>query len=149
MKPSNNCIELIKSFEGFSDRPYLCPAKKWTIGYGATFYPNGKLVTAKDPQITKDYATEMLTIMVGKFAEQVDKLIKVPITQNQFDALVSLAYNIGIGNFRNSTLLRKLNLKENNAVLCGEINKWNRSNGHIMAGLTRRRKAEAELFNKQ
>jgi lysozyme len=78
----------------------------------------------------------------------VHKLIKVPITQNQFDALVSLAYNIGIGNFRNSTLLRKLNLRENNAVLTGQINRWNRANGQIMAGLTRRRKAEAQLFNK-
>jgi len=148
MKPSKNCINIIKEFEGFSDRPYLCPAKKWTIGYGATFYPNGVIVKGTDPQITRDKAIEMLTAMVGKFAEQVSKLIKVEISQNKFDALVSLAYNIGIGNFRNSTLLRKLNLKENNAVLCGEINKWNRANGHIMAGLTRRRKAEAELFNK-
>jgi lysozyme len=148
MKPSKNCIDLIKTFEGFSDRAYLCPASKWTIGYGATFYPNGKLVTAKDPQITREKAIEMLTLMVGKFADQVAKLIKVEISQNQFDALVSLSYNIGIGNFRNSTLLRKLNLKENNAVLSAEINKWNRANGHIMAGLTRRRKAEAELFNK-
>jgi lysozyme len=86
--------------------------------------------------------------MVDRFAEQVHKLIKVPITQNQFDALVSLAYNIGIGNFRNSTLLRKLNLRENNAVLTAQINRWNRANGQIMAGLTRRRKAEAQLFNK-
>ena len=147
MKPSKNCIDLIKEFEGFSDRPYLCPASKWTIGYGATFYPNGNLVTAKDPKITQEYATEMLIVMVDRFAEQVFKLIKVQITQNQFDALVSLAYNIGIGNFRNSTLLRKLNIKENNAVLAGEINRWNRANGKIMAGLTRRRKAEAQLFN--
>jgi lysozyme len=148
MKPSKNCIDLIKTFEGFSDRAYLCPASKWTIGYGATFYPNGKLVTAKDPKITREYASEMLTVMVDRFAEQVHKLIKVPITQNQFDALVSLAYNIGIGNFRNSTLLRKLNLRENNAVLTAQINRWNRANGQIMAGLTRRRKAEAQLFNK-
>lgn len=148
MKPSTNCINLIKEFEGFSDRPYLCPAKIPTIGFGATYYPNGIKVQLNDPKITRDKAIEMLTLMVGKFAEQVSKLIKVEISQNKFDALVSLAYNIGIGNFRNSTLLRKLNLKENNAVLCGEINKWNRANGHIMAGLTRRRKAEAELFNK-
>jgi lysozyme len=148
MKPSKNCIDLIKEFEGFSDRPYLCPAKKWTIGYGNTFYPNGLAVKQTDPQITRDRAIQLLTVMVDRFAEQVHKLIKVPITQNQFDALVSLAYNIGIGNFRNSTLLRKLNLKENNAVLTAQINRWNRANGQIMAGLTRRRKAEAQLFNK-
>ena len=147
MKPSNVCIELIKEFEGFSDRPYLCPAKKWTIGYGATFYPNGRVVTSKDPKITKDKATEMLIDMVDKFALQVHRLIRVPITQNQFDALVSFAYNVGIGNFRNSTLLRKLNIKEPIPVLVKEINKWNRSNGNILPGLTRRRNEEAKLFS--
>lgn len=146
MKPSKRCIDLIKEFEGFSDRPYLCPAKRWTIGYGATFYPNGTIVKETDPQITREKATEMLSLMVDKFSVQVDRLIKVEIKQNQFDALVSLAYNIGIGNFRNSTLLRKLNLKENVPLLCAEINKWNRANGKIMAGLTRRRNAEAKMF---
>lgn len=147
MKPSKRCIDLIKEFEGFSDRPYLCPAKRWTIGYGATFYPNGITVKGTDSQITREKATEMLILMVEKFAIQVDKLITVEIKQSQFDALVSLAYNIGIGNFRNSTLLRKLNLKENVPLLCGEINKWNRANGKIMAGLTRRRNAEAKMFS--
>jgi lysozyme len=146
MKPSKRCIDLIKEFEGFSDRPYLCPASIPTIGFGATFYPNGVKVKLTDPQITKEKATEMLSLMVDKFSVQVYKLITVEIKQNQFDALVSLAYNIGIGNFRNSTLLRKLNLKENVPLLCGEINKWNRANGKIMAGLTRRRNAEAKMF---
>lgn len=147
MKPSKRCIELIKEFEGFSDRPYLCPAKRWTIGYGATFYPNGTIVKGTDPQITRERASDMLAMMVDKFALQVDKLITTEIKQNQFDALVSFAYNVGIGNFRNSTLLRKLNLKSNNAVISLELNKWNRANGHIMAGLTRRRNAEAKMFN--
>lgn len=147
MKPSKRCIDLIKEFEGFSDRPYRCPAGIITTGYGATFYPNGVKVKLTDPQITKEKATEMLGLMVDKFAVQVDKLITVDIKQNQFDALVSFAYNVGIGNFRNSTLLRKLNLKANNAVISLEINKWNRANGNIMAGLTRRRQAEAKMFN--
>ena len=147
MKASNRCIDLIKQFEGFSDRPYMCPASIPTIGFGATFYPNGVKVKLTDPQITRDKATKMLGLMVDKFALQVDRLIKVEIKQNQFDALVSFAYNVGIGNFRNSTLLRKLNLKANNAVISLELNKWNRANGNIMAGLTRRRNAEAKMFN--
>ncbi len=147
MKPSKRCIDLIKEFEGFSDRPYLCPAKKWTIGYGATFYPNGTTVKPTDPRITRERAETILAQMVDKFAVQVDRLITVDIKQNQFDALVSFAYNVGIGNFRNSTLLRKLNLKANNAVISLELNKWNRANGNIMAGLTRRRQAEAKMFN--
>lgn len=148
MKPSINCLELIKEFEGFSSTPYLCPANIPTIGYGSTFYKNGNKVKISDPKITIGEATEMLEVIVDRFATQIDKMIKAKINQNQFDALVSFSYNVGVSAFKNSTLLRKLNIGENNSVIVGEINKWNRANGNVLAGLTRRRQAESKLFLK-
>ena len=148
MKPSINCIELIKEFEGFSSTPYLCPANIPTIGYGSTFYRNGNKVKISDPKITIGEATEMLEVIVDRFALQIDKMITAKINQNQFDALVSFSYNVGVSAFKNSTLLRKLNIGENNSVIVGEINKWNRANGNVLAGLTRRRQAESKLFLK-
>ena len=148
MKPSINCIELIKEFEGFSPTPYLCPANIPTIGYGSTFYRNGNKVKISDPKITIGEATEMLEVIVDRFALQIDKMITAKINQNQFDALVSFSYNVGVSAFKNSTLLRKLNIGENNSVIVGEINKWNRANGNVLAGLTRRRQAESKLFLK-
>jgi lysozyme len=148
MRPSINCLEIIKEFEGFSAAPYLCPANVPTIGYGSTFYKNGKKVKISDPKITIGEATEILEAVVDSFALQIDKIITAKINQNQFDALVSFSYNIGVSAFKNSTLLRKLNLGENNSVIVSEINKWNRANGNVLAGLTRRRQAESKLFTK-
>ena len=107
MKISAMGLESIKEFEGFSANAYLCPAKIPTIGYGNTFYSDGRKVKLGE-QISKTDALELLEKVVNKdFADKIFPAIKVPVTQNQFDAMVSLAYNIGVGNFSKSTLLKK------------------------------------------
>ena len=145
MKISSRGLELIKDFEGFSSTAYLCPAKIPTIGWGNTFYEDGTKVKLGD-QISKTDALKLLEVVANRdFADKKYSAIKVPVTQNQFDAMVSLAYNIGVGNFLKSTLLKKLNLKDYIGA-SNEFLKWNKSGGKELLGLTRRRKREQDLF---
>jgi lysozyme len=138
--------DLIKEFEGLSLHPYLCPSGRPTIGYGNTYYENGQKVKLTDPIITIDRANELFENIVNKdFASFVDRYVNVELNQNQFDALVSFTYNLGPVNFRNSTLLKKINLKDFNGA-ANEFQRWNRANGKIIDGLTRRRIREKELF---
>jgi lysozyme len=109
MKLNNVGYLLICKFEGLSLTPYLCPAKIPTIGYGNTYYPNGKRVTMLDRAITKQEAFDMFKIIADEFAIKLSKLITSNVNQNQFNALVSFAYNVGIYGFANSTLLKKVN----------------------------------------
>ena len=145
MKISNKGLELIKEFEGFSANAYLCPAKIPTIGYGNTFWEDGRKVRIGE-QISKSKALELLEFVANKdFADKIFPLIKVQINQNQFDAMVSLAYNIGVGAFSNSTLLKRVNAKD--FIGAGnEFLKWDKSGGKPLLGLTRRRQREKELF---
>lgn len=144
MTPSKACYDLIKEFEGLELEAYLCPSKIWTIGYGSTFYADGKPVKQGD-KITKEQAEALLPNIVTKFAQSVTASLKIPVKQNQFDALVSLCYNIGIGNFRASTLLKLVNKGQfDKAAL--EFAKWNKSKGKVLTGLVRRREAERVLF---
>lgn len=145
MKISVMGLELIKEFEGFSANAYLCPAKIPTIGYGNTFYANGTKVKLGE-QISKTDALELLEKVVNKdFADKIFPLIKVKVSQNQFDAMVSLAYNIGVGNFSKSTLLKKVNSGDFDGA-SNEFLKWNKSSGKELLGLTRRREREKDLF---
>ena len=148
MVVSKNGLNLIKEFESFKSKPYLCPSGVPTIGYGSTYYPDGKKVTLQDKEITEQKASEILEYIANKdFGNNINKVVKVPLNQNQFDALVSFAYNVGNGNFNSSTLLRKLNSSDYEGA-ANEFKKWNRSGGKILAGLARRRKAEKELFDR-
>ena len=147
MIPSQNCINMIKMFEGFRAKPYKCPAGVPTIGYGSTFYSNGKKVTLKDKLITEQDATNLLTTVVTNFSSEVSKLLKIQVTQNQFDALVDFAYNVGIGNLKSSTLLKKVNAKNFSGAAL-EFIKWNKADGKVLPGLTKRRTAEKDLFIK-
>lgn len=144
MKVSNKGLELIKEFEGFSSVAYLCSAKKATIGYGNTFWEDGTPVKIGD-QISKERAETLLKHVVDNFSVAVEVDIKIEVTQNQFDALVSLAYNIGLGAFKNSTLLRQLN-RGNFVGASQEFLRWDKSNGKPLLGLTRRREREKLLF---
>jgi lysozyme len=143
--PSQKCYDLIKHYEGCELEAYLCPAKIPTIGYGNTFYADGKPVKLGD-KITKQQADELLPAIVQKFAISVANAIKTNVSQHQFDAMVSLAYNIGIGNFTKSTLLGLVNKKASDIQVANEFMKWNKSNGKILEGLNKRRKSEAELY---
>ena len=144
MKVSSKGLELIKEFEGFSSVAYLCSAKKATIGYGNTFWEDGTPVKIGD-QISKERAETLLKHVVDNFSVAVEVDIKIEVTQNQFDALVSLAYNIGLGAFKNSTLLRQLN-RGNFVGASQEFLRWDKSNGKPLLGLTRRREREELLF---
>ena len=146
MKLNTQGYRLICMFEGFSAKPYLCSAKVPTIGYGNCYYLNGKKVTLIDKPITELEAFEMFKAIADKFADKVSKLVTAPVDQNQFNALVSLSYNIGPANFQKSTLLRKVNFNHNDPSIRAEFLKWNKAGGQVLKGLTIRRTAEADLY---
>ena len=146
MKLSDKGYELIKRFEGYSDRPYKCPAGISTIGYGNTYYPNGAKVKITDKQITKEYANEILAHTADEFAEDVLKLVKSKITVNQLNALTSFAYNVGVANLQKSTLLKLVNINPNDGNIAKEFLKWNKAAGKVLNGLTNRRIAESALY---
>jgi lysozyme len=139
-------ISLIKQFEGFSAKPYICSGGAKTIGYGATYYPNGLRVTMSDKAITEAQATTMLMNMLRTYEKSVDSFCRDDINQNQFDALVAFAYNVGINALKNSTLLKKVNKNPQDVTIRNEFLKWNKANGRALKGLTNRRIAEANLY---
>ena len=145
MKTSDKGLVLIKSFEGFSARPYLCPAGIPTIGYGATYYPDGRRVTMQNKPVSEVDATDMLRSMLTRYEAGVSRYVQVPLTQGQFDALVSFAYNVGLSALKNSTLLRVLNARDY-AGAAAQFARWNRAGGKVLPGLTRRREAERVMF---
>lgn len=146
MKLNEQGYKLIAKHEGLRLKPYLCLARVPTIGYGNTYYADGKRVTMQDKPITKEQAYELLKIITDKFARQVDAVVTANVTQNQFNALVSFAYNIGMGNFQKSTLLRMVNLSPQNASIRAQFMRWNKAGGVELRGLTNRRIDEANLY---
>ncbi len=146
MKLDENGYKLIQGFEGLSLVPYLCSAKVATIGYGNTFYPSGKKVTMQDQPISLLTAKWMLKETADKFAADVDKLIKSKITQNQFNVLVSFAFNLGVSALSRSTLLKKVNINPEDITITNEFLKWNKAGGRVLNGLTKRRTIEAKIY---
>lgn len=145
-KVSKRGLDLIKKYEGFRANPYKCPAGVPTIGYGATYYPDGKRVKMTDPPVTEKQATEMLKTMLVGFEKAVDTYCIDTINQNQFDALVSFAYNVGTNALKNSTLLKKLNVNANDPTIKDEFMKWVKAGGKTLKGLVTRRAEEAEIY---
>jgi len=139
-------IDLIKSFEGFYAKPYMCPASVPTIGYGTTRYPNGNKVTLKDISITEQQGVEYLMHDLKTFEKYVDSYCRDDVNQNQFDALVSFCYNLGPNNLKSSTLLKKVNLNPSDPTILNEFLKWNKGGGKVLKGLTKRRQAESNLY---
>lgn len=137
---------LITKFEGLRLKPYLCSAKIPTIGYGNTYYPDGKKVTLLDKDITKQEAFDMFKELANRFAKRVDALVTTKLTQNQFNTLVSFAYNVGTGNFSSSTLLKKVNRNPDDLTIKDEFLKWNKAGGKVINGLTNRRNEEANIY---
>jgi len=131
--------ELIKSFEGLELEAYLCPANIWTIGYGHT--GNVK----EGDSITKAEAEALLDKDLQTFRNGVKRLVKVPLNENQFGALVSFAYNIGLGSLQSSTLLKMLNAGDYTGA-ADQFLRWNKSGGKVLTGLVRRREAERAVF---
>jgi len=139
--------DLIKSFEGCKLKAYQCSAKKWTIGYGNTFFEDGTPVVAGNA-ISQQKAEQLFEIIANDFSAKVAKLVPSHITPNQFASLVSFAYNCGVVNLQKSTLLKKVNANHNDPSIRAEFMKWNKAGGKVLAGLTRRREAEANLYFK-
>lgn len=156
-------VELVKSFEGIVDGdpatvnldPYLDPIGIWTIGWGHAIWQGGDFVRGKENRkkaqslypggITLAQAEALLRADLLDTCRDVESVLKVKVIDNQFAALVSFAYNVGIGNLKKSTLLRLVNAGDF-ANAANEFVKWNKAGGRVLAGLTRRREAEAKLF---
>jgi lysozyme len=132
-------LPLIKLFEGCKLTAYLCPANVWTIGWGRT------TGVKRGQTITQAQADRWLEEEYDAFERQVRASVKVPINENQLGALVSFAYNVGIGALRSSTLLRLLNAGDYTGA-SAQFARWNKAGGRVLRGLTRRREAEAKLF---
>ncbi|MCA6067914.1 lysozyme [Chryseobacterium sp. RG1] len=143
MKTSQKGINLILSFEGFSSKPYLDAAKIPTIGYGNTYYTNGKKVTMNDLPISKEKGVELFSSVLPAYEEIVGHKIKVKLNQNQFDALVSHTYNTG-GSDMLFSLINKNAGKE--AIRDWFTSRYITAGGKVLNGLIKRRKAEADLF---
>ncbi len=139
-------IDMIKFFEGFKEKPYLCSAGVPTIGFGTTIYPNGVKVTLNDKPITKAIATQYLLEDIAFFERGVDAMTTDLVNENQFSALVSFAYNLGLNNLKNSTLLKKVNINPNDDSIKIEFLKWTKAAGRIIKGLITRRNSEKELY---
>lgn len=156
IKINSNCINLIKSFEGFSAKAYhdkIDPPSVDTIGYGTIQYPptylGGKRVKVGDPDITIAQAVEFLTWEVDLKTKFVDDLIIDTLTENQFGALISFAYNLGEGALKGSTLRKKVNSNPDDPTIRQEFLKWDMASGQHVSGLQRRRQAEADLYFKK
>jgi lysozyme len=146
MKLDSKGYELIKTFEGLSLKPYLCSAKVPTIGYGNTFYTNGVKVTMSDAPITQEKANEMLKVIADSFALKVSKITPSGLTQNQFNALVSFAFNLGVQALTNSTLLRLVKINPNDGNIAKQFLRWNQAGGKVVDGLTKRRIKESSVY---
>lgn len=140
MKIGNKGLELIKQFEGLELTAYRCPAGVLTIGYGST----GKHVK-EGMTITEAEAEELLKDDVRRFEECVTDAVEVDLTQDEFDALVSFAFNVGCGAFMGSTLLKLLNNGDKHSA-AQQLLRWDKSAGKVLAGLARRRAAERQVF---
>ena len=149
MEINKDCLLLIAEFEGLSLNPYLCSAKKATIGYGNTYYKDGRKVTMLDNPITKDEAVTMLKDIVKTFGKEVNRLVTSPINQNQYNALVSFAYNVGVTNLKNSTLLKLVNKDPNQLAISNEFLKWVNAGGQKIKGLEKRRVKESQIYFKK
>lgn len=138
-------LDIVKKHEGCKLTAYQCSANVWTIGYGNTFYEDGSPVKKGD-KITQERAEELLKLIVDQFAVVMSYLLKQEINANQYSALMSIAYNIGMRYFAKSTLLKKVNYNPNDPAIADEFKKWNKAKGVVLPGLVKRREAEAKLY---
>ena len=133
-------MDLIQQFEGCKLTAYLCPAGVWTIGWGSTGIGVSKGVTWTQAEADERYKKDIAFFKTG-----VKKLVTVPINNNQLEALTSFAYNLGLGALKESTLLKYLNKGDYQAA-ANQFLRWDKAGGKVLAGLTRRRTAERNLF---
>ena len=156
MKVSQKCIQQIKIDEGVRSKPYQCPALLWTVGVGHVIDPNHAKVPMADRKalpipagwdrvLSAEEIDDILRKDLARFEAGVLRLIKVPLTQGQFDALVSFSFNVGLGNLQNSTLRMKVNRSEFEAA-AEQFLVWTKAGGRVLPGLVKRRTHEKEMF---
>lgn len=156
MKVSQKCIDNIKKDEGVRQRPYQCPALLWTVGVGHVIDPkHAKVPLAQrkalpipagwDRVVSMEEIDEILRKDLARFEQGVSRLITAPLTQGQFDALVSFSFNVGLGNLQNSTLRMKVNRQEYEAA-AEQFLVWTKAGGKVLPGLVKRRTHEKEMF---
>lgn len=151
-EPPSESVEALAAdfaapFEGFRPRPYLDPVNVWTIGYGSTRDKDNQPVTAGTPPVTEAEARDLMARDMKACAGEIERDCKVPLTVDQKVALLDFIYNLGAGNFRSSTLLKKLNAGDY-AGAAAEFDNWDHAGGVVLAGLLKRRQAETDLFKK-
>jgi lysozyme len=145
MNIEQSTINLLKRFEGVKLQAYQDSVGIWTIGVGNTYYEDHTPVKKGDV-ITQERADSLLKLIATSFGEHINKLVTVKLTQNQFDSLVSICYNIGKGNFSASTLLRLVNKNPNDPAIELQFQAWSRAGGKQVQGLLNRRNAEYKNF---
>jgi lysozyme len=156
VKVSQKCIEQIKKDEGVRSRPYQCPALLWTVGVGHVIDPNHAKVKLADRKqlpipagwdrvLSAAEIDEILRKDLNRFEAGVLRLIKVKLTQGQFDALVSFSFNVGLGNLQNSTLRMKINRGDYEGA-AEQFLVWTKAGGKVLKGLVIRRTHEKEMF---
>ena len=141
-------IKLITKWEGLKLSPYLCSAGVPTIGYGSTYYEDGTRVKLTDNSITKERALELFKTTLKKYEQDVDAMTRDDINQNQFNALVSFAYNLGSQVLKGSTLLKKVNKNPLDKTIVREFRKWVNAGGKKLKGLINRREDEITMYYK-
>jgi lysozyme len=145
MKTSDKGIAFIAQWEGFSPTAYMDDHDGWTIGYGHLIKPSeNHLINAT---LTKEQALALKKQDVGIAEAAIRGQVSAPLNQNQFDALVSLIYNIGSGQFSGSTVKRRINSYDTKENITEAWQRWNKDDGKVVQGLINRRKAETDLFN--
>jgi lysozyme len=148
MRCNDAGIAIIKRYEGCSLSVYLDPINICTIGFGSTYGLVGNRLDSSHRDITEDEAEYLLKRELRSTENAVARMVKTPLTANQFSAVCCLVYNVGSGRFSSSTMKMKLNRKDFQGA-ANEFWKWRRAGGRILRGLVRRRAEEAKLFVKQ
>lgn len=148
-KEDSKAAELVTKFEGFFSDAYPDPGSKdglpITIGYGSTRWEDGSLIKLGQ-KITKEHAIALRNLEINDTMKFVNSVIKVPLNQKEFDAIVSFTYNVGNGALKSSTMLKRINNKEDKILIAKEFLKWTKNDGKVMLGLVRRRLVESLYF---
>ncbi|WP_067151039.1 lysozyme [Pseudotamlana agarivorans] len=152
MKTTKTGIKLIHKYESFRNHPYLCPSGIPTIGWGNTYYEDGSKVTLNDEPITRKRGDELFENIIKTFEDKVNEYVTSDINENQFSSLVSFTYNVGVYNFKRSTLLKKINNNPNDFdAIEYQFKRWNKGTVNnkkvVLKGLTKRRNEEFFLYS--
>jgi lysozyme len=148
MKVSKECLKMLAHHEGVRQKPYKCPAGLWTVGVGHLIGDGKTLPDSWNRTFTLDEVYDILAKDVVRFERGVNKYITVPLRQNEFDALVSFSFNLGLGVLQRSTLRQALNRGDKEMAIQSLL-KYNKAGGKVLKGLDKRRKDEAALFRKE